>query len=182
MQGGLFVDNGNVVVSLDHRNARRLRLDYDKLPLVLGREASRMAGQPVVFEVKMLYTSYRPDTSDLRRRKAFLSAMHQKGWSVDERPAKLYPDGHWEEKGNDLAIALDALGMAYRKYISAVAVVSDDADFAALFERLPLDVKGFAVGWDRTMARELRTGATPIYLDGLMGELELAAPLEGKAT
>jgi len=185
MKGGLFVDNANLVVSLDYGKRRQVRLDFDLFHEVLAREASRLAGVPIEFSVRTLYASYRPDQGELRRRKGFQEALMRAGWSVDERPQKRYPDGRWEEKGNDVAIALDAQGMAYRKYIGAVAVVSDDSDFAALFERLPLDVKGFAVGWERSMARELRTTAMPIYLDGLLPEIEMgrpAAPLDGKAT
>jgi hypothetical protein len=171
MKGGLLVDNANLVYHLEHECGRRpIRLNFEALPRVLAREASRLAGTVIDFPIRCLYCAHRPG-EDLTARERFHAVLKRLGWSISDRPAKQYYDGHWEDKGTDLEIALDAQGMAYRKSIQAVAVVTNDADFAALFERLPLDVKGFAVGWETRMARELRSVTTPIYLEPLLPEL-----------
>lgn len=167
--GGLFVDNANLVVSLERHEDTRI--DFAVFHEVLAREASKLAGIEIAFPVRCFYSTYRP--GEEARKAGFYRRLKESGWSVSTRPAKHYQDGHWEDKGSDLAIALDAHGMVYRKYIGAVAVVTDDSDFAALFERLPLDVKGFAVGWDNRMARELKQYAAPIYLGALLPEIAM---------
>ncbi len=185
MKAGLFVDNANLIYKLDWKSEWPIRLDFEALPRVLAREASRLAGQPVEFAVRSFYCTYRPDDPDERlRREPLYKRLRDLGWSVSLRPAKRYADGHWEDKGGDLEIALDAHGMALRGYLDCVAILTDDSDFAALFERLPLDVKGFSVGWERSMGKELRSAATPIYLDGLLPEIAFGvrAPITGKAT
>ena len=175
MKAGLFVDNANLVFNLEWKAERPIRLDFDRLPVALAREASRLAGQTVEFSVRSFYCTYRPgDLAERDRRAPFYARLRSAGWSVSSRPAKRYPDGHWEDKGSDLEIAIDAYGMAVRKYIDAVALITQDSDFAALFERLPLDIKGFIVGWKQMMPKELRENATPIYLDGLLSEIALS--------
>jgi len=180
MKGGLLVDNANLVYHLGKFGPRPIRLSFEALPWVLSREASRLAGTPIEFPVRCLYCAHRPG-EDLTARNRFHAVLKRLGWSISDRPAKQYRDGHWEDKGTDLEIALDAQGMAYRQSIEAVAIVTNDADFAALFERLPLGMKAFCVGWETRMARELRSVAIPIYLEPLLPEL-ISEILPARAT
>ncbi len=176
LRGGLFVDNANLIHSLGREQTRRLRLNFAALPRVLEREASKLAGRKIEFSVRQLYSTYRPGFEGREKKLSFLARLKDLGWSISERAAKEYKNGRWADKGTDLEIALDAHGMAFRGFIGCVAILTDDADFAALFERLPLDVKGFAVGWERSMAVELRRAATPIFLEPILGEIEVGAP------
>jgi uncharacterized LabA/DUF88 family protein len=171
MIGALLIDGANIVRKLDDTFDGN-RIDYGKLEEVLAREAGRIVGAPATFSFKNYYRTVRPD-GKTQNFFAFQDYLKKRGWYMDVREAKKYPAGVWHDKGTDIAMALDAHGLALRKYVDFVVLVTHDADFAALFERLPTHIKGIIVGWEKHMAQELKWAATPIYLDAFWKEIQV---------
>ncbi len=167
--GALLVDNGNLIVNLD-RKQNRERIDFEALAPVLAHRINAEGGETVLWRYKQVYRAYRPGEVTKGYR-GFNHHLRELGWSVDERPFKRYEDGRWGEKGVDVALALDAQALVMRGYVSLIAILSNDSDFAALFERLPLDTSRYVVCWKRETPRELHKWAKVIYLEDVWEEI-----------
>ena len=177
--GAVLVDGANFCITL--KNKGLPPVDYEKLEKIVATEVERKVGEPVTFSFKNYYRNVIESTP---KAEAFKTHLSRQGWTVDERPSKLYRDGHHRDSGIDLCLALDAYGMALRGYVSSIVVVTHDSDFAALFERLPNHIQGFVVGWRERMARELPDVAHPIFLDNLGAALHVheGKTLQGRAS
>ncbi len=170
MIAGLFVDGANVSSSLNRTYIARI--DYGKLGKAVARRMAMKVGEPVNLCFRHYYRAVRPQEATPEA-KRFAEALTARGWTEFARPAKQYSDGHWEDKGVDLQIALDAYDLAVRGQIGALAIMSHDTDFVALFEKLPRSVKRFVVGWEDRMGVELKDVACPIYVWPMWKEIEL---------
>lgn len=151
-RGALLVDGSNFITSIERRGPGRApgRVDFNALVAALE---SRLPG--VRLGLRHYYGSYRTP-EQLAVRKDFFDALRRRGWGVYELQAKHYSDGRWKEKQVDLAIALDAYKLALLGHVEVLVLVTHDADFLALINRLPASVKAVVVGWDDEMSLELR--------------------------
>lgn len=164
MTGGIFVDGANLFSSFAYKPeiGKNPRLDFNAIAQVVTTEVSRITGMKTTFPHKTMYRGTHPGME----KDTFGKYLAHIGWKLDERHCTLR-DELWVEKGVDVALALDALLLAVRKTINVVVLVSHDADFVPLFERLPRDVSGFVIGWKDRTAITLRTSARFIPLEDL---------------
>lgn len=172
MTGGIFVDGGSVAGALRELGSRvtEPRIDFRKFAKVIEREASRLAGKEISFPIRSFYRGVK-DGEMTDRARRFSNHLETCGWNVTLRASKRYEDGHHEDKGVDLEIALDAYRLVVLGHIDALAIVTHDSDFAALFERLPPEMPRFAIGWDGKMARELKQESKPIFMDRIWQDI-----------
>lgn len=167
MIGGLFVDGPNLAASLLRAavcNAPR-RIDFAAFPKVLSRVLYPTPPASVEFLFKCYYGGFR-DERDQMRKKDFVAMLGRLGYVAHEPEAKELRD-----KQTDIAVALDAYKLAVSGQIGLLAVVTHDRDFAALFKRLPTNVRGVVVGWRADMAPELPAVAEPVYMDDILADV-----------
>jgi uncharacterized LabA/DUF88 family protein len=163
--GGIFVDGSSVIHSLKERMifGEKERINYDALVKLLSERLGSKA-EPVDFRFKHYYDSFRGN-GDLVNRAGFCDILKRSGWVVYEMQAKLYADGHYEDKQVDISMALDAYHIAFLKQIQVLVIVTHDSDFTALLKRVPPNIKKAVVGWSDGMAKELDQVAEGIFLD-----------------
>jgi len=169
MIGAIFVDGASISMALKEVGevpVVPIRINYARLPAAIARAL----GEEVEFRYRCYYTAYRDERGKVRRA-GFKKILVAAGWEVFEMKAKEYFDGHFEDKGVDLALALDAFWLARSSLVRFLVVATHDADFAELFRRLPAHVSKVALGWKAHMASELKECARPVYLDDLKGEI-----------
>lgn len=169
--GALLVDGANMAIRLDYGRGGD-RIDFQAFERALASQIEKREKRPVVWSYRQMYRTFHPG-SPTPRYQDFNKYLRHIGWTVDERPAKRMTDGHWRDKGSDLALALDAQALVFRKYISLIAVVTNDSDFAALYERMPADTKMYSVCWRKKMPEELTYIATPIYLEDIWNDIKM---------
>lgn len=155
-EGVLIVDGANWA----HALGEGMRVNFEALVTRL-QEATGVNLVGLTF-----YTAYRTE-ADLGRRWMFLNYLRDLGWVVNAMPAELSPEGRWRDKEVDVAIALDAYEEALSGRVSAVMIGSGDADFAALFRRLPSEVRGYVVSFREKTSHTLFEVANVIFIEDL---------------
>ena len=168
--GAVFVDGANLAIRLRDKGIRE-RMDFNSFDRTLRRKTRLMLGESVEFKFKAFYRSIREEGLS-KGAEGFLAHLNHCGWSVITRPTKVYADGSHKDAGIDLDLALDAYRLALLNQVQVIAIVTHDSDFMALFQRLPGTCKGIIVGFNDGMARELRTCATPIYLEDIWHDIK----------
>lgn len=173
--GAIFVDGGNVSHSLKRRSieegTKRQKIEYGNLIRALEANPKVNGGKPLTLLFRAYYTAHHmPEL--LAHRAPFYEHLKSNGWSVFDTLAKLCNDGIFRDKGVDLAIALDAYALALKAQIDTLVVVTHDEDFAELFKRLPLGVRGISVGFkNRTAMMIQKAAAEVIWIEDLEGVL-----------
>lgn len=166
MTGAIFIDGASWAQSFSEqaKGIIPLRVDYDRLVNVLATMIA--SGQIVDMPHRFYYSTFRGSDTRASKR-AFFNEIKKARFIVSEVPAKLYADGHYEDKGVDLAIALDAYRLVLQGLVDVVVLGTHDTDFVSLFDRLPPTCSAVVVGWKRSMGGELHQAARPIYLDDI---------------
>jgi len=155
-EGVLIVDGANWAYALEENT----RVDFEALVYRL-QEATGIKIVGMTF-----YTAYRTE-EDLSRRWLFMNYLKNLGWIVNAMPATQGVDGRWRDKGVDIAIAIDAYEEVCSGRVKAILIGSGDADFAALFRRLPEDVAGWVVSFKSAFAHELSEVANSLFIEDL---------------
>jgi uncharacterized LabA/DUF88 family protein len=173
--GAVFVDGGNVSQSLKRRSQEmgtpRQRIEYGVLIERLQSHPKVMNGKPTEFLFRGYYTAHHSPEL-LVHREHFYSHLRRNGWTVFDTLAKLCNDGVFRDKGVDLAIALDAYALALKAQVDTLVVVTHDEDFAELFKRLPVGVRGISVGFKNRTALMIQKAASEvIWIEDLEGVL-----------
>ena len=174
MNGAIFIDGASWAISFTEQapSAVPLRLDYEKLIHALAREIS----PDQIFQCphRFYYSTYRGlDTRATKR--AFFREIKKANFIIEEFQAKQYADGHYEDKGVDIALALDAYRLAHQGEIDTLIRGTHDTDFVPLFERLPGPLKVVVVGWKKQMGSELVQAARTVYLDDIWDQVRYDA-------
>ena len=170
MNGGIFIDGASWAMSFTEQapGAVPLRLDYEKLISALSRELS--PDRHAEFPHRFYYSTYRGlDTRASKR--AFFREIKKANFTICEFQAKQYADGHFEDKGVDVALALDAYRVAAQGDIDTLVVGTHDTDFVSLFDRLPTTCAPVVVGWKKSMGGELCQAARVIYLEDIWDQV-----------
>jgi len=140
---------------------------------LLEEELSRRLGAE--FRWKFYYLNHR-NREDLVRIGPFARCLKACGWEVIQSQCKQYGEGLWRDKRTDIVMALDAFRVVLQGCIGDLVLFTHDSDFAPLFERVPLSIRKWILGWKRGMAGELRTVATPIFIDDIWHQIYRRAP------
>ena len=173
--GAIFVDGGNVSHSLKRRSieegTKRQRIEYGNLIRALEAHPRVANGTGICFPFRAYYTAHHSPEL-LQHRAPFYEHLRSNGWSIFDTLAKKCDDGIFRDKGVDLSIALDAYALALKSQIDTLVLLTHDEDFAQLFKRLPLGVRGISVGFkNRTAILVQKAAAEVIWLDDLVGVL-----------
>lgn len=167
--GAIFVDGGNVSHSLKRRSVQqgtpRQKIEYGQLIRVLEVELG------VTLAFRAYYTAHH-DPALLEHRAGFYTHLKSNGWSVFDKPSKLCEDGVWRDKGIDMSIGLDAFALALKAQVDTIVLLTHDADFAELFRRLPIGVRGISVGFRGQTAMDLQNVSSKVlWIEDLGGVL-----------
>lgn len=167
MIGGLFVDGPNLAASLIRKGGAGSprRIDFAAFPKVLSRVLYPTPPAFVDFQFKCYYGGFRHERDQMRK-KDFVAMLGRLGYVVHESETKELRD-----KKTDIAVALDAYKLAVSGQVGALAVVTHDSDFSALFKRLPISVRRVVVGWRDEIANEILEVAEPVYMDEILADV-----------
>jgi len=163
----IFIDGSNVyhgMKTYEMKNNTRLSIDYPKLieRIVAGRQL-----------VRATYYCSRPEDISSGQKKFHEYLRECRIQVVDkllkERPGK---DGSIRlvEKGVDVALAIDLLGMAWEDVYDVGVVVSGDADYVGAIRKVMDKGKNVEVySFRGQLSRELKESAiTATYLDDII--------------
>lgn len=156
-KGLLIVDGANWS---RHLEGEKLKIDYNR---VVSR-VQQATGVKIV--VLSYYTTYR-SMDGFERRRGFIEYLKRLGWDVRAMPATLGIDGRWRDKEVDVAIALDAYEEVRSGSVNAVLIGSGDADFAALFRRLPDQIQKWSIGFRASVSPTLRQVSKVVLVEDL---------------
>lgn len=173
--GAIFVDGGNVSHSLKRRSieegTKRQKIEYGRLVTALQEHPRVANGKGISFPFRAYYTAHHSPEL-LLHREPFYEHLRMNGWSVFDTVAKKCDDGVFRDKGVDLAIALDAYALALKSQIDTLVLLTHDEDFAELFKRLPMWVRGVSVGFRGRTSIMIQKAATEvIWLEDMAGVL-----------
>lgn len=158
----IFVDGSNVAHELINRGTAGHPLSFDVD--LLERELRWRLGSE--FRWKFYYLNHRT-REDLVKLGPFVRFLRTRGWEVVRSQCKQYANNTWRDKRTDIVMALDAFRISLQGCIQDLVLFTHDSDFAPLFERVPMSVKKWILGWKRGIATELKNVATPIFVDDL---------------
>ena len=123
----IFIDGSNLhwgIVGYNKENHTNLRIDYNKLIQLL------LKGRTLIRVIYYCSSPLPPNPSQIR----FLGYLRSLSIQVIEKPLKVRHDpstkiDHYVEKGVDVALAIDLIGMAWENAYDVAVVVSGDADY-----------------------------------------------------
>jgi uncharacterized LabA/DUF88 family protein len=166
----LAFDHNNILYRFSELSDKIL--DYLALrKIVLGGRTS---------EQLFVYTGVSPSKNVYKRRKSrndFYTFLIKNGFSVITIPVKILPNGHYQEKGVDVRLALDCLEGAYEDQYNHLILISGDGDFAPLIEKVKkyhktVEIWAFRSGISPRLSQLLGYRFVN-FLDDKVNELEL---------
>ncbi len=147
----IFIDGANLIKAAARCN---VRLDYSRLIKFLANE--RVLIRPYFYDAL--------EPTD-RKKCGFLERLRFLGFTVITKPLKCDAEGHRFQKGVDVALVTDMLGLAGEKCYDVAIIVSGDNDFASAIEYVKS--KGINVeiaAFKESLGRDLKNLADKIII------------------
>jgi len=162
----VFIDGSNVL-HMSQMFRRGWKIDYYKLVTILVGPARQLVRA-------YFYTSVA--VPPLPAQVRFLQALKYFGFSVTTRPLRPRQKG-WMEKGVDVALVTDLLGLAYRNAYDTAVLVSGDADYVGAMDEVKrLGKKVEVAAFEFGVASEMKSVADRyISLENIAESIQLAA-------
>ena len=160
----IFID-GSYVFHISQRFRQGWRIDYYKLVATLTGSSRQLVRT-------YFYTSIAVPPSPAQVR--FHHALSNLGFTVVTRPLRPRRDG-WMEKGIDVALVTDFVGLAFRNAYDTAVLVSGDSDYVGTVEEVKrLGKKVEVAAFDSGVAAELKASADRyISLETIAESIEL---------
>jgi uncharacterized LabA/DUF88 family protein len=170
----IFIDGSNVhwgIKGYNKENKTNLKINYSKLISLLLKNRTL---------VRVIYYSSKPIPPGRTAQIKFLDYLRTLGIQVIEKPLKTRYDSRTEsqryvEKGVDVALATDLIGMAWENAFDVAIIVSGDADYVGAVSKVMSKGKNVEVAsFRRCLSRELKeTALTKIILDDYIHEIRV---------
>jgi len=170
----IFIDGSNVhwgIKGYNRENKTNLKLDYAKLISLLLKNRSL---------VRVIHYCSRPIPPGRTSQIKFLGYLRSLGVQIIEKPLKTRYDSatkstRYVEKGVDVALATDLIGMAWENAYDVAIIVSGDADYAGAVSKVMSKGKNVEVAsFRKCLSKELREAAlTKIILDDHIPQIKV---------
>jgi len=121
----IFIDGANLMMACRSFD-EDLRINHKKLvELLAGERSVRRA---------YYYDSFRKPMED--REKRFFETLQFLGLTVDLKPLRELDEGGFVQRGVHMALAIEALSMAYRDAYDTLILVSGDDDYTQMVKHI----------------------------------------------
>jgi len=170
----IFIDGSNLhwgIKGYNKANSTNLKIDYVKLTSLLA------AGRSLT---RTIYYCSKPVPPGRPTQTRFLDYLRHIGIQVVEKPLKVRYDpaikrDRTVEKGVDVALAIDLIGMAWENAYDIAILVSGDADYVGAVSKVMSKGKNVeVVCFQQTLSRELKQTALKItLLDNVANQIKL---------
>lgn len=161
----IFIDGSNVhwgIKGYNKENKTNLKLDYAKLISLLLKSRTL---------VRVIYYCSKPIPPGRTSQIKFFDYLRSLGIQVIEKPLKT----RYVEKGVDVALATDLIGMAWENAYDVAVIVSGDADYVGAVTKVMSKGKNVEVAsFRKCLSKELKEAAlTKIILDDYVPQIKV---------
>jgi len=171
----IFIDGSNLhwgIKSYNEDNKVNLKIDYTKFISLLAKDR---------IVVRTLYYCSKPIPPTLPSQVRFFDYLRSIGIQVLDKPLKTRSDSttgavRYVEKGVDVALATDLIGMAWENAYDVAIIVSGDADYAGAVGKVMSKGKNVEVAsFRKSLSKELKEAAlTKWFLDDYIHQIKLS--------
>jgi uncharacterized LabA/DUF88 family protein len=169
----VFIDGSNLhwgMKSYNEENRVNLRIDYTKFIPLLAKDRS---------VVRTIYYCSKPVPPTGSSQVRFFDYLRSIGIQVFDKPLKTRTDStgavRYVEKGVDVALATDLIGMAWENAYDVAIIVSGDADYAGAVGKVMSKGKNVEVAsFRKSLSKELKDSALAKWiLDDYIPQIKL---------
>jgi len=170
----IFIDGSNVhwgIKGYNKENKTNLKIDYAKLISLLLKSRTL---------VRVIYYCSKPIPPGRTSQIKFFDYLRSLGIQVIEKPLKTRYDPatnstRYVEKGVDVALATDLIGMAWENAYDVAVIVSGDADYVGAVTKVMSKGKNVEVAsFRKCLSKELKDAAlTKIILDDYVPQIKV---------
>jgi len=170
----IFIDGSNLhwgMKAYNRENRTNLKIDYSKLVSLLLKGRSL---------VRVMYYCSKPVPPGRTSQIKFLDYLRSVEIQVIEKPLKTRYDpvsnsSRYVEKGVDVALATDLIGMAWEDAYDVAVIVSGDSDYVGAVRKVMSKGRNVEVAsFRRSLSRELKNAAlTKMILDDYIPEMKV---------
>jgi len=170
----IFIDGSNLhwgIKGYNKENKINLKIDYRKLISLLLKNRTL---------IRVMYYCSKPVPPGRSSQIKFLDYLRSLDIQVIEKPLKTRYDPktnstRYVEKGVDVALATDLIGMAWEDAYDVAVIVSGDADYAGAVKKVMGKGRNVEVAsFRKCLSRELKNAAlTKIILDDYIPQIKV---------
>jgi uncharacterized LabA/DUF88 family protein len=170
----IFIDGSNVhwgIKGYNKENKTNLKIDYSKLISLLLKSRTL---------VRVIYYCSKPIPPGRTSQIKFFGYLRSLDIQIIEKPLKTRYDPatnstRYVEKGVDVALATDLIGMAWENAYDVAVIVSGDADYVGAVTKVMSKGKNVEVAsFRKSLSKELKDAAlTKIILDDHVPQIKV---------